>query len=61
MKICNWTSECKVTGKRVKRGTGYGLEIPVLYRFIGAEKAVEQAEKNRKKFLKTKIRKLTNV
>ena len=30
-------------------GAGYGLEIPVQYRFIGAEKAVEWAEKNIKK------------
>ena len=46
MKIPNCTIGCKVTGKRVNRGTGYGLEIPVQYRFIGVEKAVERAEKN---------------
>ena len=49
MKIPNCTIGCKVTGKRVNRGAGYGLEIPVQYRFIGAEKAVEWAEKNKKK------------
>ena len=49
MKIPNCTTGCKVTGKRVNRGTGYGLESPVWYRFIGAEKAVEWAEKNIKK------------
>ena len=27
--------------KRVNRGAGYELEIPVQYRFIGAEEAVE--------------------
>ena len=52
MKIPNCTIGCKVTGKRVNRGAGYGLEIPVRYRFIGAEKAVEWAKKNIKKFLK---------
>ena len=44
MKIPNCTIGCKVTGKRVNRGAGYGLEIPVQYRFIGAEKAVEWAK-----------------
>ena len=46
MKIPNCNIGCKVTGKRANRGAGYGLEIPVQYRFIGAEKAVEWAEKN---------------
>lgn len=49
MRIPNCTISCKVTGKRVNRGAGYGLEIPVQYRFIGAKKAVEWAEKNIKK------------
>ena len=31
------TIVCKVTGKRANRGAGYGLEISVEYRFIGAE------------------------
>ena len=45
LKIPNATMGCKVTGKRVNRGAGYGLEIPVQYRFNGAKKAVELAEK----------------
>ena len=49
MKIRNCTIRCKVTGKRVNRGAGYGPEIALLCRFIGAEKAVEWAEKNIKK------------
>ena len=49
MKISNCTIGCKVTGKRVDRGAGYGLGILVQYRFIGAVKAVEWAEKNIKK------------
>ena len=49
MKIPLCTIGCKVTGKHVNRGTGYGLEIPLQYRFIGAEKAVKWAEKNIKK------------
>ena len=36
---------CKFTGKRVNRGAGYGLEIPVTYTFSGPEKAVDKAEK----------------
>ena len=49
MKIPNCNIGCKVTGKRVNRGAGYGLEIHIQYRFIGAKKAVEQAEKSIKK------------
>ena len=33
----------------MNRGAGYGLEIPVQYIFVGAEKAVEWAEKHIKK------------
>ena len=43
MKIPNCIIGCKVTGKRVNHGAGYGLEIPVQCKFIGAEKAVEWA------------------
>ena len=50
MKIPNCTIGCKVTGKRINRGAGYGLEITVQYRFIGAKKAVEWAEKNIRDF-----------
>ena len=32
---------CKVKGKRLKRGAGYGLEIPVICKFNGHEKAIE--------------------
>ena len=53
MKIPNCTIGCKVTGKRVNRGAGYGLEIPVQYRFIGAKETVEWAEKNIKKVFGT--------
>ena len=51
MKISNCTIECKVTGKRVNRGAGYGLEITVQYTFTGPERAVEWAEKNVKKVI----------
>ena len=49
MKIPNCNIGCKVTGKRVNRRAGYGLDIPIQYRFIVAKKAVEQAEKSIKK------------
>ena len=52
MKIPNCANRCIVRGKSVNRGAGYGLEIPVQYRFIGAEKAVEWAEKNINFFFK---------
>ena len=32
---------CKVKGKRLNRGAGYGLEIPVICMFNGPEKALE--------------------
>ena len=35
-----------VTGKRIIRGAGYGLEIPVEYEFNGNEKAFQWAKKN---------------
>ena len=42
-----------MTGKRVNRGTGYGLEIPVQYRFNGPEKqsSGQKKKKTLKKFL----------
>ena len=51
IKIPNCITSCKITGKRVNRGAGYGLEIPVQYRFIGTKKAVEWAEKRIQKVL----------
>ena len=60
MKIPNCTIGCKVTGKRVNCGAGYGFEIPVQYRFIGAEKAVEWAKKEHKKKVFENINKKDN-
>ena len=37
-KIPNCTTGCKVTGKRINRGVGYGLEILIHYSFIDADK-----------------------
>ena len=59
LKIPNCTIGCKVTGKRVNRGAGYGLEIPVQYIFVGAEKAVEWAEKHIKKAFENVNKKVT--
>ena len=53
MKVPDCAIGSKVTGKRVNRETGCGLEISVQYRFIGGKNAVEWAEKNIKKVLKT--------
>ena len=38
LKIPNTSIEVEVVGKRMNRGGGYGLEIPVVYRFCGPEK-----------------------
>ena len=62
LKIPGCSIACKVTGKRVNRGAGYGLEIPVTYELIGAEKAVDFAEKNIKtisEIIDKKVKKCT--
>ena len=41
----NCTIGYEVTGKRVNRGGGYGLEIPAKYTFLGLNKAIEWIEK----------------
>ena len=51
LKIPSCTIRCKVTGKRVNRGAGYGLEIPVHYALIGPDKAVSFTERCIKKIL----------
>lgn len=37
-----------VTGKRVNRGEGYGLEIPLNHEFLGLGKAINSIQKNYK-------------
>ena len=46
LSLPNHTIRVLVTGKRINRGTGYGLEIPVEYVFNGNEKALQWAKKN---------------
>ena len=43
--------ETKVTGKRINRGGGYGLEVPCKYRISGQEKAVEWIKRKATTFL----------
>ena len=40
LKVPNTSIEFQVIGKRLNRGGGYGLEIPVIYHFYGQEKLV---------------------
>ena len=40
------TMLCIVTGKRLNRGAGLGLEIRVMYQARGHEKAIQWLEKN---------------
>ena len=40
LKVPNTSIEVQVVGKRLNRGGGYSLEIPVIYRFYGQEKLV---------------------
>ena len=41
LKLPNSKRSCKVKGKRLNRGAGYSLEIPVSYTFNGHEKGIE--------------------
>ena len=41
LKLPSSKFSCKVKGKILNRGTGYGLEIPVIFTFNGHEKAIE--------------------
>ena len=38
LKLSNSKLSCKVKGKRLNRGAGYDLEIPVIYMFNGHKK-----------------------
>ena len=54
LKIPNTSIEMQVVGKRLNRGGGYSLEIPVIYRFYGQEELVnwliKKIEAVKKKF-----------
>ena len=41
LKLPNLKLSCKVKGKRVNRGGGFVLEMPLIYKFNGHEKAIE--------------------
>ena len=43
--------EAKVTGKRINRWGGYGLEVPCKYRISGQEKAVDWIKRKATTFL----------
>ena len=55
MKIPNCTIGCKVTGKRVNRGAGYALVIPICTDLLVPKK---QAEKNLKNVFQNIIKKV---
>ena len=40
LKVPNTSITAEVVGERLNRGGGYGLEIPVMYRFHGPEKLI---------------------
>ena len=46
------TISCEVTSKRVNRGGGYDLEIPVKYTFLRPNKGIEWIEKRVTKIIK---------
>ena len=43
--------QTKVTGKRINRGRGYGLEVPCKYLISGQEKAVDRIKRKATTFL----------
>ena len=47
LKVPNTSIEVEVVGKRLNRGGGYGMEIPVTYRFNGPEKLEMTHKENR--------------
>ena len=55
-KIPSCSLRCKVTVKRVNRGAGYGLEIPVVYELTGPEKAVDWGEGGIRKIMSALLR-----
>ena len=44
-KVSNTSITTEVVRGRLNRGDGYGLEIPVMYRFHGPEKLINWLEK----------------
>ena len=50
----NCTIKCTVIGKRVNHGAGYGLEIPVNFKFLGPAKAIQWAENAVKKVIENR-------
>ena len=48
----NSTIKCTVIGKRLNNGAGYGVEIPVNFKFLGPAKAIQWAENAVKKLFK---------
>ena len=40
----NCTIKCTVIGKRVNHGAGFGLEIPINFKFLGAAEVIQWAE-----------------
>ena len=45
LSLANHSIRVCVKGKRINPGVGYGLEIPVEYRFYGNEKAIQWAKR----------------
>ena len=48
---CGSFLETKLTGKRINRAGGYGLEVPCKYRISGQEKAVDWIKREATRFL----------
>ena len=44
LKVPYTSIKAEVTGKRVNRGGGYGLEVPVIYYFTGPGKLIDWAK-----------------
>ena len=52
LKLPNSKLSYKVKGKRFNRAAGYGLEIPVIYKFPGHEKVIERIKSKIQEFIK---------
>ena len=52
LKLPNLKLSWKVKGKRLNRGSGYGLEIPVIYTFNRHEKIIEWIKSKIQEYIK---------
>lgn len=56
--LSNSSIAYEVTGKRINRGDGYSLEIPVKYEFNDQDKAITRIKKHLEKIMNDILKKI---